>query len=96
MRLVGVLTCVCLISPQLHDRILEVDGTTLGDRLLSDTMKPAPKHTFVSERWVLGGDGDKADKTRAPFSIDKSANLIHRACPGDTADKTLHCAVRSR
>ena len=61
---------------QLHDRILEVDGAILGDRLLSDVLKRAPRHTFVSERWVLGdapaGTTSKRLSPRTLLSLGKS------------------------
>ncbi|KAL1527781.1 hypothetical protein AB1Y20_009166 [Prymnesium parvum] len=57
---------------QLHDRILEVDGEVLGDRLLTDVIKRAPRHTFVLERWVLPGAHSKRLSPRTLLSLGKS------------------------
>ena len=36
----------------VHDRVLSIDGEVLGDRLLSETIVPAARHTMVLERWI--------------------------------------------
>ena len=45
----------------LHDRVLSIDGEVLGDRLLSETIRPDVQHTLTLERWVAkeaeGGGG---------------------------------------
>ena len=59
---------------KLYDRILGVDGTQLGSRMLTDILVPAEQHVFHLERWAppLGVEASRALSPRTMLGLGKA------------------------